>query len=285
MQFHVLGTVRIMTEGGDLLAGCGPRPRSLAALLMVRAGRDVPADVLLDWLWGDRAPTSRNALHQHAYRLRRALKADAAATDRLHTSGGSYRLDVADAELDLTRFRALARQARRDLARARPESAISALRRAAALWTGPPLAGCAVDSLSASAHVQALTEERLGVHELLAATEVATGSGAAALADLTRLIARYPLRERLHGLLMTALARQGRRAEALAAYAAAAALLDEQGLRPGAELRAVHASVLADAVPDQRRIPAHATHGARVVRPARRSIARRPPARQPAVRG
>ena len=58
------------------------------------------------------------------------------------------------------------------------------------------------------------------------------------IAELKELLAAHPLRERLTGQLMRALAADGRTAEALAAYDQLRAnLADELGVDPGADLQ------------------------------------------------
>jgi tetratricopeptide (TPR) repeat protein len=65
------------------------------------------------------------------------------------------------------------------------------------------------------------------------------------LEQLRDLTARYPLRERFHVQMMLALARSGRRAEALATYQdVRKTLVTELGVEPGRELRALHEQIL-----------------------------------------
>ena len=73
-----------------------------------------------------------------------------------------------------------------------------------------------------------------------------SGSAAAAVPELERLVGEHPMRERLWEMLVTALYRAGRQGDALGAYERARAVLsDELGVDPGPGLRAVHARVLA----------------------------------------
>ena len=73
---------------------------------------------------------------------------------------------------------------------------------------------------------------------------------------LTREVADHPVRERLVQLLMLALCRSGRQAEALAAFRAVRASLVEQlGVEPGLELRQLHAGRALPRRPALRRPP------------------------------
>lgn len=115
------------------------------------------------------------------------------------------------------------------------------LREALSLWRGPPYGGLDVLPLADEAH--RLSERRMGLVEQLHQAELELGRHAAAAAALVR---RHPLRERLHHLLMAALAADGRRAEALAVYRRARGLLAGQlGLEPGEPLRELERRILA----------------------------------------
>jgi DNA-binding SARP family transcriptional activator len=71
------------------------------------------------------------------------------------------------------------------------------------------------------------------------------GLSAELVSELERLVRAHPLRERLRGLLMLALYRSGRRAEALSAYhEARRTFVEELGIDPGPELQQVYGSIL-----------------------------------------
>ncbi|WP_370352221.1 BTAD domain-containing putative transcriptional regulator [Catenulispora sp. EB89] len=129
-------------------------------------------------------------------------------------------------------------------AEGRPEQARELLRRAVDLWTGVPLAG--VPGPFAERQRRRFAELRLSLLERRIALDVELGRGASCVPELRALSDEFPLRERLYALLMRALSQSGRQADALAAFTAARRLLiGELGVEPGAELRAVHAEVLA----------------------------------------
>ena len=86
---------------------------------------------------------------------------------------------------------------------------------------------------------------RLAAIEDRAEAELALGHHAAVAADLAPLVAAHPLRERLRGQLMLALAGSGRAAEALATFEEARQLLAEQlGTGPSDQLSAAHVAIL-----------------------------------------
>lgn len=212
-------------------------PRTLLGILLVRANTSVPVDVLMDALWaGERDDRAANKLQLHVHRLRRALGDPA----RIRFDAG-YLLQVGPGELDAERFETVLAEATRSL---RPARAVELLRTALELWRGDPFGGvCDVPMLRAEA--DRLTERRLTALERLYAAELACGHAAAVVAELGELATRYPLRERLQGLLMTALYQAGRRAEALEVYhRTRTALVEELALEPGTELRRLEHAML-----------------------------------------
>ncbi|WP_438939730.1 AfsR/SARP family transcriptional regulator [Catenulispora pinisilvae] len=141
-----------------------------------------------------------------------------------------------------------AAQADRASAEGRPEQARELLRRAVDLWTGVPLAG--VPGPFAERQRRRFAELRLSLLERRIALDVELGRGASCVPELRALSDEHPLRERLYALLMRSLSQSGRQADALAAFTSARRLLiGELGVEPGAELRAVHAEVLAGGAP------------------------------------
>ena len=181
------------------------------------------------------------ALRVRVSQLRKALGPGGA---RLVTRAPGYALLVESGELDLQRFeRALDRAAA-----ALPDDPAAAAEHAnvaLSLWRGAPLADIAYSSY-AQAAIARLEELRAAALELRIEAELALGHHAQVVGELQQLVAEHPLRERMWGQLMLALYRDGRQADALAAYRAARRrLVDEVGIEPGPGLRALESAILA----------------------------------------
>ncbi|WP_158634387.1 tetratricopeptide repeat protein [Amycolatopsis sp. WAC 01375] len=239
VEFQVLGPVRVR-GAGRAHALSGRLQSILLGVLLVRANQPVPVDTLTGALWGDKPdPRSEQRLQLHVHRLRGVL----AEPDRLSFGAAGYRLRVLPGELDSERFASLFEEAR-TIADEEPQRAVELLREALGLWHADPFRDVEVPLLADWA--QGLVELRSVALETLYQAELACGLNAAIIGELTELVRRYPVRERLHGLLMSALYRAGRRADALDAYRAARdTLVEELGVEPGPELRELHRRLLA----------------------------------------
>ncbi|MFF4190569.1 BTAD domain-containing putative transcriptional regulator [Nonomuraea sp. NPDC001831] len=237
MRFEILGPTSVLDEDGAPVALGGPRVRALLTLLALNAGRVVGAGQLVDDLYGPHPPDGvANALQSQVSRLRRALGRDLV---EFHPAG--YRLVADPHDVDARRFELLALDGRRALAAGDAGRAAALLGEALELWRGAPLAD-APHAVSAAA---GLEELRLAAVEDRLQADLALGRHRDLVAELRRLTAAHPLRERLRAQLMRALYGSGRQAEALAVYDEARRLLDrELGIEPGAELAAAHLAVL-----------------------------------------
>lgn len=198
--------------------------QAVLAALAFSAGTAVPVWRLVDAVWGEDPPrTAERTLQSYIARLRRELGPEA-----IIRSGAAYRLNVAREAVDALRFE-------RCLEEGRVEAAL-------AEWTGPPLAG--LDAPGLDGAVVGLTERWLGAVEVDLERRVEVDP-AATIGRLTELTALHPFREGLWALLMTALYRVGRQADALAAYRTARTQLVEQlGVEPGPRLQELELQIL-----------------------------------------
>lgn len=235
----MLGPLQVVVEDSEVVLGA-LRERQLLAALLVRANETVSTAQLVNDLWGEDPPrTAARTVQAYVSRLRRALPGAA-----LVTAGAGYRLDVDPDDIDATRFANLGFEGRRALDRDDAAGAARVLDDALALWRGEPLAE--FDEMPfASVEATRLRELRLTIVEDRVAAGLALGEGPRLVAELQRLVRAHPLRERFWGQLMVALYQSGRQADALATYQMARrVLVDDAGVEPGDELRAVERAVL-----------------------------------------
>jgi DNA-binding SARP family transcriptional activator len=243
LEFGLLGPL-VVRRNGLAVPVPGGKPRAALAALLLNADQLATVDQLAGVLWGpDPPPSARVSVQNHIKLLRQAL--GAAARARIATWPGGYVLHLEAGELDVSRFQnllACARAAARDR---RWEQASAQASAGLLLWRGEPLADVHSELLAQRA-VPYLTEMRLQAWETRLEAEVQLGHHADAIVELQQLTGAHPLREHLHALLMLALQRCGRQAEALAAYQTARRILiGELGAEPGPELRQAHRQVLA----------------------------------------
>ncbi|GIH24562.1 SARP family transcriptional regulator [Acrocarpospora phusangensis] len=241
MRFGILGVTRAWRDDGSEVALGGPARRGLLALLAIRAGETVPAERLIDDLYGGRfSDGSAHALQSQVSRLRRALGPEA----EIAFAPEGYRLAADPDHVDAYRFERLADEGRRFLAEGDPARAAESLRAALSLWRGPALTDAA-DAGTARAEAARLEERRLGALEDRIEADLRQGGHRAVVPELRELTASHPLRERLGALLMRALRADGRQAEALLVFEEIRrSLAGELGADPGPELAAIHRSLL-----------------------------------------
>ena len=240
VEFRLLGPVECESAGG-LVQLRRLQERSLLAVLAVEAGRIVPIDRLIELLWDADPPArARSIVQSHVSRLRTRLAA-AGATARILARGNGYVLDTDKESVDLHRFRRLVEEAR---VAVNPAQRAAVLRTALALWRGPALADAATERIRQQI-CAGLEEARVAALEDRIEADLALGLHREVITELTDLVARYPLRERLVGLLMLARYRSGQQSQALDTYREARqALINELGIEPGAELRRLEQAIL-----------------------------------------
>ena len=233
MEFRILGPIEALSGGEPLQLG-GVRQRALLAYFLLHIDEVVSADRLLDQLWIEPPGGGVAAVQTQVSRLRKVLG------DRIATSGRGYELHLEPGELDLARFQSLLAAAGIE---ADPARRSALLREADALWHGEALAG--IDAPFVAAEAAALEELRLAAMEDRLEADLARGLDGELVAELSALVVRHPLRERLRGQLILALYRSDRQADALEAYRETRRLLDEElGLEPGPALRELERAIL-----------------------------------------
>ena len=240
MRFGILGPFEVIDDRGRSVGLGGPRQRAVLAILLLHAGRVVSRDRLIEELWGAGAPaTAVKTIQVYVSNLRKAI-----GDGVLLTRAGGYVLRGTPEEVDVARFEALVAEGRGELVAGDARAAARSLRAALGLWRGSPLADFTYEAF-AQGEIARLEEARWAALEDRIEADLALGEHAVVVGELEALVREQPLRERLHALLMLALYRSGRQAEALEAYQRVHAQLDgELGLEPGAELRVLQAAIL-----------------------------------------
>jgi DNA-binding SARP family transcriptional activator len=238
LELRLLGPVEALADGRAV--HLSPRPRAVLAVLALHAGQVVPAARLIDAVWADRPPeTAANVLQGYVSQLRKGL-----GRDTVETRDPGYVLRVERDVIDLQRFERLATEGARALDDGRAEEAAASLGAGLALWRGEALADVADGDVLRPAAMR-LDELRLVALERRIEAELACGRHREVVGELESLTSANPLRERPQELLMLALYRCGRQAEALDSYRATRSRLVEQlGLEPGAALRALEQAIL-----------------------------------------
>jgi DNA-binding SARP family transcriptional activator/tetratricopeptide (TPR) repeat protein len=248
LRVSVLGPVRAWVDDREVLLGPARR-RTVFAVLAAHANRVVGRDELTQAVWGTSAPaTAAGNVYTYVSGLRRSLEPERprwSAAGVLSSAPTGYSLRLAAGALDAERFVQLRTESAGLAEHGEIDMAITRLDEALALWHGDAYAGLAGQFVELDR--QRLTELRLSTVEQRARLILEVGDDDSLVAELTALVRDYPLREPLHELLMRALHRAGRHAEALEAFRdGRRTLVRELGVEPGAALRELHQRILKD---------------------------------------
>ena len=240
MEVRLFGELEAVA-GGVPVPVRGAKQRALLALLALQRGQPVSADRLIDLLWGDgQAANPANALQAQIGQLRRTLGPAA-----ILTSEAGYALAAGPGEVNVVRFEQLVAKGQRLAADGEMEPASATLGEALRLRRGEPLAEFTYAGFfdAERAHLDELT---LVAIESRAGADLGLGRHGELAGELEALCREHPLRERLWELLILALYRSGRQAEALRAYTEIRdRLVGELGIDPGPALRELQARILA----------------------------------------
>lgn len=237
VHFRLLGSLEVEVEGSVVpLTG---RQRSLCTVLLLSANRVVSVERIVSRLWEDHPPVSGAArVRSLVTEVRRALGPVGARL--VVTQSPGYVIRVGPDGLDLLAFESLIKNGTRAAAAGGWNEAFESFERALTLWRGDPH-----PDLSAPAEQFRLDELRITAVEGRAEAGNMLGRDRSSLAELARLVAEHPLRERPHALFMTALHKAGRTGEAMAVYAGLRKrMIVELGVEPTAELRELHRRLL-----------------------------------------
>ncbi|MFJ9897565.1 AfsR/SARP family transcriptional regulator [Streptomyces sp. NPDC091280] len=246
-RFSLLGPLRAWRGSAEVALG-PPQQRAVLAMLLLGRGQAIGVAELVAGVWGATAPRGAVAMvRTYVSRLRKLFEPERAPglpSGLLVSIGDGYALRTDRVSSDLAEFEAAVTRAERLRAAGDAAGALHSLRTALTVGDGAALAG--VPGPYADSARTAFAERRLRALESRLSVELELGRHEAAVPELLALRDAHPLREAVSELLLTALYRSGRQAEALEAYASTCRVLaDELGIDPGPSLRAVHARILA----------------------------------------
>ncbi|WP_158102445.1 AfsR/SARP family transcriptional regulator [Streptomyces africanus] len=238
VRIELLGPLRALRDGAEIPLG-PPKQRAVFAVLLLQEGRPLSYDGLVEAVWGGAPPVHvRNLVQKYVSGLRRAL----GEGPELSWTGSGYRLTGVRVD-DLAERRLLVDEALAARQAGEVRRAVELAHHAEELWRGDFAEGLRAPYLAAER--LRWTEKRLTVLEARLEGEIELGRSFEYVHELVRLVAAHPLRERLAELLMLALCRTGRPADALTVYEEARRrLAHAMGADPGPGLRALHARVL-----------------------------------------
>lgn len=250
LRFNVLGPMTLTWNTETITVPRGPKVRQLLSLLVLQPGTVVSHGTLVDELWGKEPPkTALSTVRTHVYHLRGILRealGERISHDLIETWSTGYILRVLPEQVDAENFQRLARQGEALLDRGDLPEGSRLVRQALALWRGDPLTDVASGPVLTQ-HVRHLEELHMRTLQLRIDADMRMGRHCQIAAELKRLVACHPLNEWLHGQLITALYRSGRRGDALHAYHDMRCLLREElGLDPSLELQRLHQAILSD---------------------------------------
>ncbi len=241
-KFGVLGPVLADPAGTGTAVPLPAKQRIVLACLLLSANRVVPLDRLIQALWDEPPRSARITTQGYVKDLRSVLGDD--GKSRIVTTGGGYRFDTHDGELDLHRFGKLRDAGTAEIHAGNWADGAERLREALSLWRGQPLLDVP-STLLQREEVPALTETWLQATELRVAADLTLGRHYELATELRALTAAHPLREKFHEQLMLALYRCELHAEAIDAYRRVRRLLaTELGIDPGPQLRDLHQRML-----------------------------------------
>jgi DNA-binding SARP family transcriptional activator len=250
VEFRVLGPLEVVHDGVPVALG-GPRERAVLRALLLRANEIASIGYLVDAVWEEPPARPESNLRTYVAALRRRLD-----ESRLLTRPGGYLLAAGRDELDLVRFEELVSAAESALASGDEAAAAGDFRQALDLWRGDPLE-IERPGPALQAELARLQERWFSAVRQYCDTRFTLGQHVDVVDELRRLVTRYPLREELWALLLTALCGAGRRAEALDAFdTARKRLVEELGVEPGSRLQDLYAAMLRDDVDRARPVPA-----------------------------
>jgi SARP family transcriptional regulator, regulator of embCAB operon len=244
MRYEILGPLRVVA-GYEEYSLSARKMEILLATLLIRTNQVVSAGQLLNELWGEEQPRRAAAgLHVYISQLRKFLGGIRDFDGAIVTRSPGYLLQLGSDELDLHGFQEAMSDGRARLKAGAAADAAAALETALSLHRGPVVGGIEGGPIVAS-FAAWIEESRLECLEMLAEADLALSRHREVVSMLISLVTEHPLREAFYQLLMLALYRSGRQADALRVYQRARdVIVGELGLEPCRSLRELHQAIL-----------------------------------------
>jgi len=237
VEYRVLGPLAATTGQARVELG-GKRQRLVLAVLISNANRVIGQDALVDAVWnGDLPDSGARSLHTYVSQLRKALHGG------IERDGEGYVLAVDPDQVDALRFEALVEEARSTVEEDAAGAAMM-LRRGLGMWAGTAYGDLGFEP-ALFGEANRLAEERVAALELRFEVDLLLGRHEQTVSEIEALLQEQPYREHLAAMLMLALYRSGRQAEALRAYRNLRhRLVEELGIEPGQELQDLELRIL-----------------------------------------
>lgn len=247
VTFTLLGPLQVIKDGQDY-APTAPKMLQLLAMLLLRPGKIVQVDSIIEELWANEPPRSvRTTMQTYVYQLRKCIEQNGLAPDGdalLVTKSPGYVFRIHPQQVDVFAFDRRCRQGRQLLDEGHYDEAARAFRSALSLWSGAPMVNVNCGAVL-SAYAVELQERRRNAQHLRIQAEIDGGMHHDLIGELRSLVTANPLDEGLHGQLMRVLGMSGRRSDAMATYRDLHARLNsELGVDPCDELQSLHHELL-----------------------------------------
>ncbi|NKZ00202.1 AfsR/SARP family transcriptional regulator [Nocardiopsis alborubida] len=239
----ILGELAV-TDGNRVLELGAPRQRAVLAALALNANQSLTTQRIIGMVWGATHPAyAANLVHKYVSGLRRAL-ADLSPQQRvsIESGGGGYRLAARLDQVDMSLFHAHVDAARGLRERGEHERAAEMFGEALRLWRGPllgELPGIAFDD-----EREFMETVRLVVLEEYATLSISVDRHNEVVGLLRETLRDHPLEENLARLLILALYKSGRTAEAIRVYQRLSTrMLGELNMPPRPELNDMYKAI------------------------------------------
>ncbi|HYN93815.1 MAG TPA: AfsR/SARP family transcriptional regulator [Pilimelia sp.] len=256
VRFRLLGPLEVVKDGRDH-APTAPKVAQLLAMLLLRPGRLVTTEAIIQELWTATPPRSaRSTVQTYVYQLRRCIDQNGLAPDAeamLATRSSGYTMRVDPDQIDVFEFQRRCRVGRVALTQRRYAEAAQLFNSALSLWSDAPLATVSCGAVLTGYAVD-LEEQRRNTQHLRIEAEIAGGLHRELVGELRSMVSSNPLDEGLHGQLMRVLAHSGRRLEAMATYRQLRnRLAADLGVEPCGDLQVLHHELLSAGEPTRPR--------------------------------